>query len=114
MTQKEFLHISLEDKQFLDETANFYIWKHNRRFYNTYKFALSHLKDKPKPRILSIGSYFGTIEKMLKKAIDAEVTVVDYPDTITLLKPYYDYLGFKYIGIDLSQGLDGIPENYFD
>jgi len=112
MTYQHFIKRILEDTQFLDEGARTYTRKHARRFFSTYKFCLRHLK--PGAKILSIGAFYGSIEKMLKEALNAEITVVDFPDSVELQRPYYDHLGFKYTGIDLSQGLSGLPENYFD
>src|SRR4051812_19547710 len=109
MTYKQFIDRTLEDTQFLDEGARYYTRKHARRFFSTYKFCLQQLK--PGARILSIGAFYGSIEKMLKEALNAEITVVDFPDSVKLQQPYYDFLGFKYVGIDLSQGLQGLPEN---
>ncbi len=98
----------------MNDTSMFYITRHNRRLYHTYKFTIKHLKGIKNPKILSIGGYYASLEKMLKKATDAEITVIDFPDTINLLKPYYDYLNFNSVGADLSEGLSGIGENYFD
>ena len=112
MTYQQFIDRITEDQQFLNEDARYYVRKHARRFFSTYKFCLSELKKGA--RILSIGAFYGSIEKMLKEALDAEVTVVDFPDSVELQKNYYDFLGFKYVGVDLAQGLSGLPENYFD
>lgn len=112
MNYQQFIKRILEDEKYLDENALWYTRKHARRFFSTYKFCLKNLKSGA--RILSIGAYYGSIEKMLKEALNAEITVVDFPDSVELQKDYYDFLGFKYVGIDLSKGLSGLPENYFD
>lgn len=114
MTKSEFLKQSLADKQYMNETSIAYITKQNRRLYNTFHFIVSHLKHIDNPRILSVGGYYATLEKSLKQELNAEVTVIDFPDTIEFLKPYYDHLGFKYKAIDLSIGFDGVEENYYD
>jgi 2-polyprenyl-3-methyl-5-hydroxy-6-metoxy-1,4-benzoquinol methylase len=112
MTYHQFIKRILEDEQFLDADVRHYTRKHARRFFSTYKFCLKHLKKGD--RILSIGAYYGSIEKLLKETLEMEITVVDFPDNVEAQKAYYDFLGFKYIGIDLSKGLDGIPEHYFN
>lgn len=112
MTYQQFIKRILEDEQYLNEDARWYTRKHARRFFSAYKFFLKNLK--PGAKILSIGAFYGSIEKMLKEALNAEVTVVDFPDSVEQQRAYYDFLGFKYVGIDLSQGLSGLPENYFD
>lgn len=112
MTYKQFIERILEDEAYLDEGARFYTKKHARRFFSTYKFCLKNLKKGDK--VLSIGAFYGSIEKMLKEALDLEITVVDFPDSVALQKDYYDFLGFKSVGIDLSQGLTGLPDNYFN
>jgi len=114
MTYKQFIDRILEDKEYIDESARKYIRTHARRSYNTYKFCLKHLSGIPSPKILSVGGFHGTIEKMLKEAIHAEITVIDFPDTVQMFKPYYDYLGFKYVGVDLSKGISNIPTNHYD
>ncbi len=112
MTYKKFIERILEDENHLTKDDLWYIRKHARRFFNTYNFCLNKIPQNAK--ILSIGGYFGSIEKMLKEAINAEITIIDFPDSVEINKKYYDFLGFKYVGIDLSQGLSGIDENYFD
>jgi 2-polyprenyl-3-methyl-5-hydroxy-6-metoxy-1,4-benzoquinol methylase len=112
ITYKQFLTKILEDKEFFDDDAKFYIRKQARRSYTTYKYCLSRLK--PGDKILSIGAFHATIEKLLKEAIDVEITVVDFPDSIELQKKYYEFLGLKYLGVDLSKGLEGVPENHYD
>lgn len=114
MNKSDFLKQSLSEQQFMNETSIFYITKHNRRLYNTFNFIVAHLKHIPNPRILSVGGYYASLEKVLKEEINAEITVIDFPDTIEMLKPYYDHLGFRYIGVDLSKGLEGVEENYYD
>lgn len=112
MTYKQFLKRLLEDEPYLDAEARRYLRKQARRLFTTYKYCLKHVKDGDK--ILSLGGYYVTIEKLLAEAYNIEVTVVDYPDSISFLSPYYDFLGFKYVGLDLSKGLDSLPSNYFD
>jgi 2-polyprenyl-3-methyl-5-hydroxy-6-metoxy-1,4-benzoquinol methylase len=112
MTYQQFIKRILEDEPFLDADARHYTRKHARRFFSTYKFCLKHLKNGD--RILSIGAFYGSIEKLLKETLNLEITVVDFPDSVEVQKRYYDFLGFKYIGLDLSKGLQGIPERYFD
>lgn len=112
MTYKQFLKRILEDEQFLDAEARRYIRKQARRTYTTYKFCLKNLKNGDK--ILSLGGYYVTLEKLLAEALDLEITVVDYPKSIEFLSPYYDFLGFKYVGLDLSQGLSSLPSQHFD
>lgn len=112
MTYKQFIKRILEDEKYLNSEARFYIRKHARRSFYTYNNCLKHLKEGDK--ILSVGGFHGTIEKLLKETLNLEITMIDYPDSIEFLKDYYDYLGFNYIGIDLSKGLSGIPENYYN
>lgn len=114
MTYQEFISRILEDEKYIDQEARHYIRKHARRSYNTYNFCLKHLRNIIAPKILSVGGFHGTIEKMLKEKTNAEITVIDFPDTVEMFKPYYDFLGFKYVGIDLSKGINSIPESYFD
>lgn len=114
MNKSQFLSRSLDSSEYMNDTSIFYITKHNRRLFNTFKFIVEHLKHIANPRILSVGGYYATLEKMLKEEIQADVTVIDFPDTIEILKPYYDHLGFNYKGVDLSQGFEGVEENYYD
>lgn len=112
MNYQQFIKRILEDKEFLNDEAIFYIRKHARRSFFTYKYCLSQLKKGAK--ILSIGGFYVSIEKLLAEALNAEVTVVDYPESIDIQKEYYDFLGFKYIDMDLSQGLSRLTEGYYD
>lgn len=112
MNYKEFIEQILEDKEYLNEDAQFYVRKHARRFFYTYKKCLALLK--PGDKVLSIGGFHCSIEKMLKKAIDIEVVVTDYPESIKMQKKYYDFLNFRYKGIDLAQGLEGMEQNYYN
>lgn len=107
-----FIKKALEDERFFDEAAKFYIVKQSKRSFFTYKYCLSRLK--PGAKVLSVGGFHCTIEKMLREDLNVEVTVIDYPDSIAIQKDYYDFLGFKYVGIDLSKGFSGLDKAYFD
>ncbi len=112
MTYSDFLKRITEDKNYLNEPSLAYNRYHARRFYKTYKTCAQNLKRGDK--VLSIGAGGAPIEKILAEDIGVEITVVDFPDLINYFEPYYNFLGFKMLGADLTKNDIIWPEAYFD
>lgn len=112
MKHSYFYNKLVEDKDIYGDEGLDYVNYHSRRFLDTYDVCTKYLKKGDK--VLSIGAGFGSIEKMLQTEHGADVTIVDFPDTIAEYKPIYDRYGITAISADLTKDDLGLQLDHYD
>ena len=107
-----FLKHALSDSELLNHQSTRYIRYHAARFHSTYE-ACSNLLNAG-DHLISVGAGSAIVEKVLAKVNQVKVTVVDFPDAISLNQNYYNHLGFNTIGQNLNNPKEDLPTNSFD
>ena len=107
-----FMQYALSDSNLLKHQGTRYIHYHAERFYQTYQVCAKLLNERD--HLVSVGAGSAIVEKVLARANKVQVSVVDFPNAIALNEKYYTHLGFKAIGLDLSNNEISLPPNAYD
>ena len=107
-----FLKHALSDSELLNHQSTRYIRYHASRFHSTYEVCSSLLA--AGDHLVSVGAGSAIVEKVLAKVNQIKITVVDFPDAISLNQDYYNHLGFDTIGQDLNTTEGNLPNEAFD
>jgi hypothetical protein len=89
-----------------------YLDEHALRFYRTY---LACCRCLPKGgRLLSVGAGSAYVELVLSRAVQAQVTIIDFPEMIESQRGFYSSHGFNMIAADLANPVNARELGLFD
>ena len=99
---KGFKNYCLEDCQDIAYQKEEYLLEHINRLYDTFCICQSLLEVSRENKILSIGAGSAFVEAQLNKLLNAQISVIDFPEIIKLNEKHYNKYGFETYPLDLS------------
>ena len=91
----DFKNYCLEDCKDIAYQKEIYLLEHINRLYDTFCICRSLLAVSPTNNILSIGAGSAFVEAQLNKLLNANITVIDFPETIKLNEIHYNKYKFE-------------------
>ena len=98
---REFVAMERQVAEQISYQDTSYLEMHSKRLYHTYAFCADLLGTDSK-KLVSFGAGSAYVEHALAKWHNARVTIIDFPETVSFLVPFYEQCGFDIIAADLT------------